>query len=81
LEYYQLSRSGILTQGVVREFEPHQQLKYVFTASGVTYSGIGRTGIVPPFAEIAIGDAVPVYYLQNSPSVKCSGQPSRTVPE
>jgi hypothetical protein len=76
LEYYQLSRSGILTQGVVREFEPHQQLKYVFTANGVTYSGIGRTGIgVPPFAEIAIGDAVPVYYLQNSPSVNALGNP------
>jgi hypothetical protein len=77
VNYFRLSRNGVVVQGIALGTAPHYQIEYSFKANGQTYRGVGRTGIgAPSFEHIAVGDNVPVYYLPEAPEVNCLGSPA-----
>ena len=78
--YERLAHAGKRTAGKIvgKQPENHQSIRYEYTAAGKTYTGSSSAsfGGLPPFAQIKVGDEVPVTYWPEDMSVSVPGDPS-----
>jgi hypothetical protein len=74
--YYRLSKSGVLTEGIAVARAPHDQIEFSFKADNRLYRGVGTAGVgTPPIGKISMGDGLSVYYLPEAPEINCLGSP------
>ncbi|HWR17755.1 MAG TPA: DUF3592 domain-containing protein [Terriglobales bacterium] len=74
--YYALSRRGVSAEALVVAKEAHQEVRYRFSVAGQTFDRIGHLGTGnPPYASVAVGQTINVYYLPTDPNVSCAGSP------
>lgn len=78
-QHKSLVQRGARTVGLVTAKEPHnhQNVRYSFNVGSAQHVGVGPTGKggLPDFARIRVGDAIPVTYLPDEPTVSLPGDP------
>ncbi len=78
MDYWRLMENGRLTQGIVTERKPHNQLAYSFEINGRTYTNPGaRPDTVFSYEHSSPGDTIAVHFLAGSPTVNCLANPKR----
>jgi hypothetical protein len=80
--YIRLLQDGQATEGVVVGKDPanHNLLRYAYEVSGRRYERGDQGGTADPgkpYAQVAIGDRIPVVYLRSEPQVAVVGDPRR----
>ena len=78
LDYYNLMRNGVLTEGsiIIKEPESHRRIYYSYFVDEKPYNGLGHGGYGnPSFEKLQIGEKVRVFYLSSNPKKSCLGNP------